>query len=579
MIGVILVQKYIVMRPVFRCLRKMENGKADEGSISVAAASCYRTPMADAINIFVVVELLANLIVVLPFVAIGAIESSETIMLIGIILFTSLVLMPIYYLFAEGEARRFLKLSEVASAQRIADMGRFGISWKILLCVLPIISYPTGMLTLSILCLKRSVLDGTTGQIGMALLIFVTVLLASIAGVLLARSLSSSIREAVDAAKHVSRGDLNTEVAVTSKDEVGQMMGALRDMTAKLKDVVGNVITSAVIVSSGSRQLSASAKEVSTGAEELSATSDQLSQGATEQASAAEQVSSSMEEMGANIRQNADNALQTEKIALQAAGDAREGGRAVAQTVQAMKDISSKISIIEEIARNTNLLALNAAIEAARAGEHGKGFAVVASEVRKLAERSQKAAGEIGELSASSVEIAIKAGQMLEKIVPDIQKTAELVQEISAASKEQNAGTEQINKAVLQLDQIIQQNASAAEQMASTVQEQSSQAEEMSSMSEELECQSETLRNAVAFFKIDGLETEIERRPADALKEGKAGSDARPEPAAGRKTIIKREAGFQNGPIERKKSAGVRLELGAGRDKRDALDEDFEKME
>ncbi len=172
--------------------------------------------------------------------------------------------------------------------------------------------------------------------------------------------------------------------------------------------------------------------------------------------------------MVSNIKQNADNAQQTEKIALKAAHDAKEGGSAVTETVSAMKEIANKISIIEEIARQTNLLALNAAIEAARAGEHGKGFAVVASEVRKLAERSQVAAGEINRLSATSVQIAEKAGEMLTRIVPDIQKTAELVSEINAASAEQNTGAEQINKAIQQLDQVIQQNASVAEEMAST---------------------------------------------------------------------------------------------------------------
>jgi methyl-accepting chemotaxis protein len=197
-----------------------------------------------------------------------------------------------------------------------------------------------------------------------------------------------------------------------------------------------------------------------------------------------------MEEMVSNIRQNADNAQQTEKIAVKAAEDAGESGNAVAETVTAMKEIAGKISIIEEIARQTNLLALNAAIEAARAGEHGKGFAVVAAEVRKLAERSQEAAGEIGHLSSSSVEVAEQAGKMLEQIIPDIKRTAELVQEISASSSEQNAGADQINRAIQQLDQVIQQNASAAEEMSSTA--------------EELSSQALALQDNVRFFKVGG---------------------------------------------------------------------------
>jgi methyl-accepting chemotaxis protein len=182
------------------------------------------------------------------------------------------------------------------------------------------------------------------------------------------------------------------------------------------------------------------------------------------------------------VRQNADNALQTEKIAAKLSVDAKEGGEAVNETVMAMNEIAGKITIIEEIARQTNLLALNAAIEAARAGEHGKGFAVVASEVRKLAERSQRAAAEISELSTTSVRVAEQAGTMLCNIIPDFQRTAELVQEISASSKEQDAGAEQINKAIQQLDQVIQQNAGSSEEMASTAEELSSQAERLQSM-------------------------------------------------------------------------------------------------
>ena len=222
----------------------------------------------------------------------------------------------------------------------------------------------------------------------------------------------------------------------------------------------------------------------------MSASSEEMSQGASEQAAAAEESSSSAEQMTANIRQNADNAIATEKIAISAAQSASEGGKAVNATVAVMREIAGKIVIIEEISRQTNLLALNAAIEAARAGENGKGFAVVAAEVRRLAERSQVAAGEINELSTNSVEVAQKAGTILDSMVPNIQKTAELVQEISAASREQDAGAEQISKGIQQLDAVIQQNASASEEMASTA--------------EELSSQSEQLAEMISYFKIEG---------------------------------------------------------------------------
>ena len=273
----------------------------------------------------------------------------------------------------------------------------------------------------------------------------------------------TSLQGKAGVAELIAQGDLTAEITISSdKDRLGLSFSS---MTENLREVVDAVKLAADNVAAASGEMSANTEE--------------MAQGASEQAAAAEEASASMEQMVASIRQNAENAHQTEKIAMKSSEDAHEGGQAVAETVSAMKDIAEKISIIEEIARQTDLLALNAAIEAARAGEHGKGFAVVASEVRKLAERSRTAAGEIGQRSSSSVEIAERAGQMLKKLVPDIQKTAELVQEIAAASKEQNAGAEQINEAIQQLDTVIQQNSSATEELSSTAEELSSQAEQL----------------------------------------------------------------------------------------------------
>ena len=324
---------------------------------------------------------------------------------------------------------------------------------------------------------KGNLAKAGTAQFIMVLILGLSTLASILIGLLLSRSITKPLGQAVDLAGRISKGDLRTNIDErhqTRRDEVGTLAGALSDMMASLRDIVVSVTTSA--------------DNVSVGSQGISSTAQQLSQGATEQASAAEEVSSSVEEMAATIKQNADNSQAAESIARKSSGDAEKGGNSVDQTVGAMKDIAGRIGIIEEIARQTNLLALNAAIEAARAGEAGKGFAVVASEVRKLAERSQSAAKEISELSGKSVAIAEEAGVLIQSVVPDIQKTAEVVQEISSASKEQSTGVEQIGKAVSQLDSVIQQNAAASEELAS--------------MAEELTSQAEQLAQTLAYFSL-----------------------------------------------------------------------------
>lgn len=283
--------------------------------------------------------------------------------------------------------------------------------------------------------------------------------------------LIDALNEITHVADQISIGQLTVDVK--ERSEKDKLMQSLNLMVKNLGDIVSSVTSSSEYVSSGSV--------------EVSSTAMQMSEGASEQAASVEELSAAMEEMSATIRHNTDNASQTEKIASLASENAEKGGKAVEETVVAMKQIAEKIFIIEEIARQTNMLALNAAIEAARAGQHGKGFAVVADAVRKLAERSQSAAGEIGVLSSSSVGIAEKAGEMLKEIVPKIKQTADLVQEINAASIEQNSGAEQINMAIVQLDQVIQKNASSAEEMAAT--------------SEELSAQAKQLQTVIEFFK------------------------------------------------------------------------------
>ena len=319
---------------------------------------------------------------------------------------------------------------------------------------------------------------------------------------LIRRSVVRPLEYAVGVSNQIAGGDLTVRITAKGDDEPNQMLKAMGNMVQKLQAVVGDVKNAASKVKTSADGVKDSSQQVASITQQVSSGAEELSQGATEQAASAEEASSSMEEMAANIRQNADNSIETEKIAQKAAVDAREGGKAVGETVEAMKKIAQKISIIEEIARQTDLLALNAAIEAARAGEHGKGFAVVASEVRKLAERSQSAAAEISRLSTSSVDVAEGAGNMLEQIVPHIQKTAELVQEISAASNEQNTGADQINKAIQQLDQVIQQNASSSEEMASSAEELSSTSESMAENANQMARQAIGLQNTIAFLKL-----------------------------------------------------------------------------
>jgi len=364
-------------------------------------------------------------------------------------------------------------------------------------------------------------------EIGAVIILIVLVTLI-LSFTIFSRSITKPLIQGADVASRLADGDLSMEVNATGKkDEIGQLLGAMQHMVAKLREITTTVKVGAMNVASGSQE---------------------MAQGNAEQASAAEEASSSMEEMAANIRQNADNALQTEQIAVKAAKDAREGGQAVTETVAAMKEITQRITIIEEIARQTHMLSLNATIEAAKAQEYGKGFAVVASEVRALAERSRTAATDINALASESVTVAEKAGELLTKLVPDIQKTAELVQEISAASKEQDTGAGQINSAIQQLDQVVQQNASVSEELAS---------------------QAEQLQSTIEFFRTDGTGRKATEHTLGTV---------RAQPAAGIGTKI---AHIKTGDEDKKsgdgKPGGYNLNIRQDKEEGDDLDADFER--
>jgi methyl-accepting chemotaxis protein len=321
--------------------------------------------------------------------------------------------------------------------------------------------------------------------------------------VFVAGRIARPLLEVVNQAERAAAGDLTVRVGVTSEDELGQMGSALNRMLASFHDLMTRVQQATVQTASVSRQLAAG--------------SEQLSGGSGEQASSLEETAASLQEMSASITQNAENSRQMEAMALKGAKDAEESGQAVKETLTAMQAIAEKISIVEDIAYQTNLLALNAAIEAARAGEHGKGFAVVATEVRKLAERSQTAAKEIGGLSGTSVKVAERAGTALAELVPAIKKTAELVQEVAAASREQAAGVTQVNKAITQVDQATQRSASAAEELSST--------------SEEMAAQAQALQQLMAFFQIRGG-AEVSPAPATQVAPAPAPTRLLPLPVA-----------------------------------------------
>jgi methyl-accepting chemotaxis protein len=368
----------------------------------------------------------------------------------------------------------------------------------------------------------------------MLVIMIAALISSSIIGMLIGRGITLPIQQAVKVAEKIAEGDVNVQIEVTSEDEAGMLLTALQRMVASINEMV----VAAVAVAGGdltvkvrpkserdalgnalaemTTKLTQTITEVRTGAlsltsasSQVSSTSQGLAQGTSEQAASVEETTASLQQMNATIGQNAENSQKLAEIATDAARGAGDSAQSVNRTVDAMKEIAGKISIIDEIAYQTNLLALNAAIEAARAGDHGRGFAVVATEVRRLAERSQTAAKEISALAATSVKVAEHSGRLLNELVPNVQKAAEIIREVSAASSEQSQGVSQVNRAMTQVDEVTQRNASAAEELSSTA--------------EELAAQAESLHELMSIFRVGDESIHHAKAPAAVASTPRAG--------------------------------------------------------
>lgn len=319
----------------------------------------------------------------------------------------------------------------------------------------------------------RAAIDARRALIGLSV---AAALIAVLAAFMLSGQMARPLQSAVDTAERIAGGDLSEPVRVFRRDEIGRLQRAIGEMQQRLAGIIGEVRTGVGSVASASAQVAATAQD--------------LASGTSAQAASVEETTASLEQMNASIGQTAGSASEMERMAVSGAKAAGESGEAVRETLEAMRTISKRIAIVDEIAYQTNMLALNAAIEASRAGEHGRGFAVVSTEIRRLAERSQQAASEIGRVATSSVLSAERSGELLDELVPLIRATVDRVQEVAEAAREQAIGVGQVSHAINLMDGVTQRNSSSAEQLASTA--------------EALAAQSDRLNELCGYFRTAG---------------------------------------------------------------------------